>query len=60
MTLYMAVTADEYELPVAVTDRAKDLAEAFGIHKDYFFQCISRGSVNKRSNVKFLRIEVES
>lgn len=28
--LWMAVTADEYELPLAVTDTARELAEIFG------------------------------
>lgn len=31
MTLYMAVTADEYELPLFVTESAKDMAQWAGI-----------------------------
>lgn len=31
MRLYMAVTADQYELPICVSENAKELAEALGI-----------------------------
>ncbi len=31
MRLYMAVMADQYELPICVSESAKELAEALGI-----------------------------
>ena len=31
MTVYMAVTADKFELPVAVADTAEELAQMLGV-----------------------------
>lgn len=31
MTVYMAVTADKFELPVAVADTAEELAQILGV-----------------------------
>lgn len=59
MKLYMAVTADKYELPVVVTPYPLQLAEIFDIDMDYMFQCVKRESENKRYGVKFMIIEVE-
>lgn len=46
--LYMAVTNDEYELPVFVTDNVTDLAYLLGTKSKTITEVISRGSDNNR------------
>lgn len=41
--LYMAVTADELELPVVVAESGRELADAIGCNVNYVYVCISRG-----------------
>lgn len=50
MALYMAVTADDKELPIAVTDTAKELAEILGTTPGCIYSYISRDQkgVSKR------------
>lgn len=43
MTLYMRVTNDEYELPVAVADTAKELAIMTGTNLNVVYSSISKG-----------------
>ena len=42
MTLYMAVTADKYELPVVVEDSPGNLAKSLGKNKRYIIEEMSR------------------
>ena len=58
MKLYMAVTPDKYELPLAVRDSPKDLAEAVGIASQVILNCISHNQSGKRTGMKFIRIEL--
>lgn len=58
MKLYMAVTADKYELPVAVEENAQMLARKYGVGKNEIYEYISRGNIRKKNGVKFVRIEV--
>lgn len=57
MKIYMAVTNDKHELPVAVCDSAKELADRYGMRQENVFNYISRGSVRKKDGVKFVRVE---
>lgn len=43
MTLYMKTTYDEYELPVAVADSPKELAEMIGTSASVVSSSISHG-----------------
>lgn len=56
--LYMAVTADEYELPIAVESNAKALAEKLGIKDATVFSCISRKIDGKRAGYRLMSIEI--
>ena len=38
MTLYIRTTADEYELPIAVADSPKELAQMLGIKVDSVYR----------------------
>lgn len=42
MTYYMAITKDKYELPLAVGDSMKELAEMLGISPDAIWIAIKR------------------
>lgn len=55
--LWMAVTADKYELPIAVCDTCRALAKATGT--DYAYLSRRCGSVYPKLGIKVLRVEVE-
>ena len=42
MKLYLKVTRDKYELPVAVADSAEELAAMVGATKNNVYSCISK------------------
>ena len=58
MTLYMAVTPDKYELPLAVKTNAKDIAELFGTTEKTVYSSISKNRSGKRNGVKFVKVTV--
>lgn len=53
--LYLAVTNDKYELPIAVADSASELAKILGIERQTVFVNLCRPAKNKR---KILKIKV--
>lgn len=57
--LYLAVTPDEYELPLFVADSAVELAKMFSTTANVVSSCISHNSSGKKAGVKFIRIVVE-
>lgn len=59
MTLYMAVTPDKYELPIAIESTLEDIAEVFNINVHTVACAISRNRSGKRNGVKFLKVEVD-
>lgn len=59
MKVYMAVTADEYELPVVVVDSPAELAEIYGMTKDSVLSALTRGSRRKNIKEKFIRLEID-
>lgn len=58
MKLYMAVTPDKYELPLAVETNASDLAKMFGTNQQAIFTAISKNLSGKQNGVKFVKVEV--
>jgi len=54
--LYMAVAADEYELPLYVTDKPKELAIMFGVSLQQIYDYIYHNRTNRRYKVKFIKI----
>ncbi len=56
-TLYMAVTADEYELPTAVCESVAELAKRYGTSPRIVSSYMSRGITRRKDGVKFLRVE---
>lgn len=71
MTLYLAVTADKYELPLFVADSRKEMAEWYGVSGDWITTAICNynrawgrnpNRIRKRSvagATLFLRVEVD-
>lgn len=63
MILYLLVTADEYELPLAVRDYAKEIADLLGRTKYEIFSAVSRKQVSKYPyngyKYKIIKIEVD-
>ena len=57
--LYMAVTSDDLELPVYVTDDYKELAEAYGINKFTLLSSISKGLNGRYNGVKFVKVIID-
>ena len=55
----MVVTADEYELPLAVFDNLKEVGKYAGRTPESINTCICRGNKDIRLNVKYLRIDLK-
>ena len=56
--LYMVVTADEYELPLFVANKVKDIAKFVDRKVDSVYCSITKGNVDKRLNAKYIKIEL--
>lgn len=59
MKIYMAVTNDKYELPVAVTTNAAAMAKICGLTEGSVLSSISKGNVCRKLNAKIIRLEIE-
>ena len=53
MTIYMKVTNDEYELPLAVADSAASLANRLGINP-----CVIYRSLNSKNGI-YVKVEID-
>lgn len=58
MRLYMAVTADEYELPLIVSDKVKDIAKYAGTGERNIYQGIYHNFPGRKTKIKFVRVDV--
>jgi hypothetical protein len=58
MKLYMAVTTDEYELPLAVTDTAVELARMYGVTPKALRKIAARENQG-RDGRKFVRVIID-
>ena len=54
--LWLAVTADEYELPIAVADTAKELGKIFGVSADTVMTSIHYGSSGVAKGYKYAKV----
>lgn len=59
MKLYMAVTADKFELPVIVADSPVELARRFHTTPGVILTAIRRQTVRRGERVRFIRIDVD-
>ena len=58
--LFMAVTPDEYELPLFVTESLDEMAKAFHKSKNVISSSICHERQGTASGVKFIAVEVEN
>lgn len=63
MTLYMAVTADAYELPVDFASKATELSRRLGLNPNFAANSINK-NIQKtilpdKRRVKFCRVELD-
>lgn len=59
MVLYLKVTNDKYELPVAVADSAAELARMVGVKAQSVQACICGCRIRAGTNYGYYKIEVE-
>ena len=58
MTVYMAVTADKFELPVAVADTAEELAQMLGVKAQSVRVRVWRYKNNVLRRTKYVAVNI--
>lgn len=56
--VYIATTADIYELPIVVEDTAKRLGERVGVSENYVYSAISKKLSGKHTGIRFYKVEL--
>ena len=59
MKLYLRVTKDKYELPVAVADSPRELAKMTGVSRDTILSSLSHVKDGRIRNSIYKMVEVE-
>lgn len=59
MKLYLLITNDQYELPLAVADTPTELSQMTGYKRSYIKSALSKFDKGERPNAPFRRIEVD-
>ena len=59
MILYMAVSEDKYELPIAVAASAYELGQIIGVKTNTIWTHISLARSGKIKKQRYFRIEIE-
>ena len=54
--LWMAVTADKYELPLCVFDTAEELGKRCGVAKGTIYNAIGKGHNGRCNGFKYVRV----
>jgi len=57
--VYMEVTMDNLELPLAVADSASELAELRGCNKQAIYKSISRIQLGQRKTGRYVKVNIE-
>lgn len=65
MKIWLAVTQDEYQLPIAVADTAQELAEIMGVKRITIISSVSRGrreirKTNRGVRRKYFCVDVKN
>ena len=58
MHVWMAVSADKYELPIAIADTAKELAEMIGYKEQSVIHAIYRKTTGKKTGIIIYKVEI--
>lgn len=63
MTVWMMVTADKYELPLAVAESCGELADILGVTRSAISHALEwsgyRKSIGRNVNRKYVKVKVE-
>ena len=57
--LWVAVEADEYELPLAVCDTAQQLGDLYGLHKARIYDSIRKENSGRICGRKYIKVECD-
>ena len=57
--IWMCVTQDRYELPVAIADSASQLARLMRVSENSVSSAVSHYEAGRYSKSKYIRVEVE-
>ena len=57
--LWMAVEADEYELPLAVCDTAQQLGELYGLDKNKIYNNIRKNCSGRICGRRYIKVEID-
>lgn len=60
MFVWMKVTRDKYELPIAVADSASELAKMCGVSEQSVLSAICRKKAGKLKKTTYFKIEIET
>ena len=58
MTLYLEISTDEYELPVAVAESVKELSELRGVSIFTIYNAMRQVRTGVVSKSKYIKVEV--
>ena len=59
MYVYMHVTKDKYELPLAVADSVKELADLVGVHPNDIHGVIYRARIRGSKRSKYVKVKID-
>ena len=59
VTLYMAVTADRYELPVVIAEKLEDIAIGLRMDYSYITRAFNKQSMIDKKRYRIINITVE-
>lgn len=57
--MYMAVTTDKYELPIAIGDTAKELGKLLGVSANLIHSSISKNQTGKIRKMRFVKVDID-
>lgn len=59
MKLYLWITQDKYQLPLAVSEHAEEVAKASGCKRDSVYSICSKAKRGKLERPRFIIVEVD-
>lgn len=59
MVIYMAISQDKYELPLAVADTVVELAKMLGVSKNTIYSTMSKYKAGERKKPKYIKVKID-
>ena len=59
MIIYMCVTEDKYELPIAVADTVPELAKLTGATSGSIYSCLSKVKHGNANKSRYIKVVIE-